>query len=710
MQEYFNKKNDIANQEQLPSYFNSVVSAEQEVEKATKVIQQEVGEFDNEKGYAPIVELIPLEPLKKGVYGRFYCYLKKSDYESFKEKFTIFNLKDFGSEDFYQRDKDGRIIAINQDELLDRYAKIKQSLKEMADGNKSFSIEVEYDKNLADWADAWNNRDDYNREGQVIDVSAGAQFLRFSSNAGALAEWDPKKGQGHIKGEAHAELILAAAHVSTTFYQPDRSGWQLKFIINDKNKEANLGVLRSKIDTSQTGFAGASANIEGNLQFVVSDGQQKIMGGRAPLSHLEERQRGVLVETDKGSPSTSEVSVELFAGVKAGGTFGGALQWLKPFDSLIDHLPDMLRTFGLDAVLSGDKVLDKVLESRDQLTGKTAEKGEFTDFAAFNLGAEVQAGVGLSGDFAFWFERGKFKFHIAAGVCLGPGAKGSAQGEVSPKQFTEFAIWAVYQLYGMDYHHFKIFDKDAFRALTYILLMGGESVYEGYFKKMEDDFSIVLEDFKNFIKEIGADISGAVETSNKRNQFAELINRTPSNVYAFTPEGKGIALYLLVQEGSYDRIDLNNHRLASVINNSENGPFPLPDTGHERKKAVLIILSSIQTKREWVEVLVRMTASGDKIPAAMPEAQQVEHQEQVIRTFLQIGLDQDKKLDELITQLELRDFRETYRRLKEKPAFGYPFAPNCSKQYALFCDDNPWYTSLCHIVPQDPTIKHRMEP
>ena len=105
-----------------------------------------------------------------------------------------------------------------------------------------------------------------------------------------------------------------------------------------------------------------------------------------------------------------------------------------------------------------------------------------------------------------------------------------------------------------------------------------------------------------------------------------------------------------------------------------------------------------------------MTPSGEKITSAMPEHQLVEHQEQVIRNFLQIGLDQDKKLDELISRLNLRDFRETYRRLKDKPAFGYPFAPNCTKQYALFCDDNPWYTSLCHILPQDPTIRHLLEP
>ncbi|HBA8577257.1 TPA: hypothetical protein J1160_004893, partial [Escherichia coli] len=199
----------------------------------------------------------------------------------------------------------------------------------------------------------------------------------------------------------------------------------------------------------------------------------------------------------------------------------------------------------------------------------------------------------------------RFKFRIAAGVCLGPGAKGSAGGEVSPAQFIEFAVWAVYQLYGMDYRHFKVFEKNSFLALTYILIMGGLPVYERYYKEMEDDARKVFEDFRKFVKGISDDITDAVEASNKRNQFAESINRSPSDVYTFTPEGKGIALYLLVQDGYYDRIDINNHRLVSVIDNSENGLFPLPDTGHERKKAVLTILSSIQTRREWGEVLVR---------------------------------------------------------------------------------------------------------
>lgn len=67
-------------------------------------------------------------------------------------------------------------------------------------------------------------------------------------------------------------------------------------------------------------------------------------------------------------------------------------------------------------------------------------------------------------------------------------------------------------------------------------------------------------------------------------------------------------------------------------------------------------------------------------------------------------------MDELINRMEMRDFEEVYKRLKSKPAFGYPFAPNCTRQYALHCDENLWYSSLCYIVPEDPTIKYRLEP
>lgn len=110
LQEYYNKKKDIADREQLSGYFDAVVTSEMAVEKATDAVRQEVGEFDERKGYTSIVELIPLEPLRKCIYGRFYCYIKQTDYESFNDRLTIFNFKDFGQGIF--------MSGMKMDELL----------------------------------------------------------------------------------------------------------------------------------------------------------------------------------------------------------------------------------------------------------------------------------------------------------------------------------------------------------------------------------------------------------------------------------------------------------------------------------------------------------------------------------------------------------------------------------------------------------------
>lgn len=171
----------------------------------------------------------------------------------------------------------------------------------------------------------------------------------------------------------------------------------------------------------------------------------------------------------------------------------------------------------------------------------------------------------------------------------------------------------------------------------------------------------------------------------------------------FTPEGKGASLYVLTGDGAYDYIDYQNQ-----------GDGFLPDTNHNRKKAVLTILSSIQTQREWLKVLTRMTPNGMVSPLAKKskeaEIKVVKENEEIIRKSLQVGFARDKEFDGLINKLALQDFKETYNRLRKKPAFGYPFSPNCSKQYFLHCDDSPFYSSLCHFLPADPTIKNRLKP
>lgn len=270
------------------------------------------------------------------------------------------------------------------------------------------------------------------------------------------------------------------------------------------------------------------------------------------------------------------------------------------------------------------------------------------------------------------------------------------EGEINPELFMEFAVWVIYQLYGMDYKHWVIIEEEAFKALGYILLMDQEKKYQEYYDKAMDEFKNVLEDFSGFVNKTFAEIMTARDQSAKRNKFASEINSSPGNVYLYSPEAKGSALYILTLDGAYDRIDINNQ-----------GDGFIPDTNHERKKAVLFILSSIQTKREWKKVLTRITAMGTVYPGN--EDAIVKMAQKNIRIFLQTGIDSDDELDDIIDKLELRDFDELVSRLKEKPTYGYSFSPNCSKQYKLHCDDNPFYNSLCHFVPVEPQYQQKWE-
>ncbi|MCH2697896.1 hypothetical protein OGY14_02050 [Citrobacter sp. Cpo073] len=688
---------DTANKDRLPELEKEISKAEGELQTATKNLQQELGEFREESGYKPIIELIPIEDVKKKAFGRFYSYIKEEDYKKFEEKFTVISVDDFSGDKIFTKDKDNNIIGIDIKSLSEKLKAARVKIKQMMDRTMIVSANIKYEDTLTEWASVWNDKT-YNKTGEYIDVSAGAQFMRLTANASTFNSWNPDTGQAQIKSEAQAELTVFSGKVTSTIYVPDRTGWPLKFMINDKD-EANIGVLRAKIDGELTGYVGASAKVEANLQFVTHNNKQLLMGNRTKSSTFAERKEGVKVKGNKGKAKKGlEVKAEAFGGAKVGASLGGTLQWLKPFTSLVAEIPAMLRKLGLDPELMLDSAtMAKSIQLRQENDKKKDDHlGTFQNFGSLKVGGEVQLGAGASGEFRVRFVKGRFRFHIHGSLCLGPGAKGLLEGEINPELFMEFAVWVIYQLYGMDYKHWVIIEEEAFKALGYILLMDQEKKYQEYYDKAKAEFDNVLEDFTDFIKSTFADIMMARDQSAKRNKFASEINSNPGNVYLYSPEAKGAALYILTLDGAYDRIDINNQ-----------GDGFIPDTNHERKKAVLFILSSIQTKREWKKVLTRITAMGTVYPGN--EDAIVKMAQKNIRIFLQTGIDSDDDLDDIIDKLELRDFDELVSRLKEKPTYGYSFSPNCSKQYKLHCDDNPFYNSLCHFVPVEPQYQQKWE-
>lgn len=690
---------DTANKDRLPELEKEISKAEGELQTATKNLQQELGEFNEESGYKPIVELIPIENVKKKAFGRFYSYIKEEDYKEFESKLTVISVDDFNGNNIFTKDKDNNIIGIDIKELSGKLKSAKEKIKQMMDRTMTVDANIKYEQTLTEWAEAWNEKK-YNHTGEYIDVSAGAQFMRLTANASTLNSWNPDTGQAKIKGEAQAELTVFSGKVTSTIYVPDRTGWPLKFMINDTD-EANIGVLRAKVDGELTGYVGASAKVEANLQFVTHNNKQLLMGNHTKSSTFAERKEGVKVKGNKDKAKKGlEVKAEAFGGAKVGASLGGTLQWLKPFTSLVAEIPSMLRKLNIDPELMlGASAMDKLIELQNQKGNdkkKEEHLGEFQDLGSLKVGGEVQLGAGASGEFRVRFVKGKFRFHMHGSLCLGPGAKGLVEGEITPDLFMEFAVWVIYQLYGMDYKHWVIIEEEAFKALWYILLMDKEKKYKEYYDKMKAEFDNVSKDFSDFVKSTFTDIMTARDQSAKRNEFAFEINSDPGKVYLYSPEAKGTTLYLLTLDGAYDRIDINNQ-----------GDGIIPDTNHERKKAVLFILSSIQTKREWKKVLTRITADGTVYPGN--EDAIVKMAQKNIRIFLQTGIDSDDELDNIIDKLELRDFDELVSRLKEKPTYGYSFAPNCSQQYKLHCDDNPFYRSLCHFVPVEPQYQQKWE-
>ena len=206
----------------------------------------------------------------------------------------MISVDDFSGDKIFTKDKDNNIIGVDIKSLSEKLKAARVKIKQMMDRTMIVSANIKYEDTLTEWASVWNGKD-YKKIGEYIDVSAGAQFMRLTANASTFNSWNPDTGQAQIKGEAQAELTVFSGKVTSTIYVPDRTGWPLKFMINDKD-EANIGVLRAKIDGELTGYVGASAKVEANLQFVTHNNKQLLMGNRTKSSTFAERKEGVKVK------------------------------------------------------------------------------------------------------------------------------------------------------------------------------------------------------------------------------------------------------------------------------------------------------------------------------------------------------------------------------------------------------------------------------
>ncbi len=130
----------------------------------------------------------------------------------------------------YSKDKNGKTVIsgsnLAEQVMALEWPKIKLELRDVLKWSGSdFDLDkLKSDFVLFDWAESWSNSQfSGTRElNESLDLSRGAQFMRFASNVGASGEFDVAKGTAAFKGEATAALTVATGKVSYTAYVPDR--------------------------------------------------------------------------------------------------------------------------------------------------------------------------------------------------------------------------------------------------------------------------------------------------------------------------------------------------------------------------------------------------------------------------------------------------------------------------------------------------------
>jgi hypothetical protein len=658
-----------------------VETAERELEEIRKELQKKLGDL-SVKGmsYDDVVELIPVlgqSKSKGGIKPTRFAYVRKAYFDQIENglKLHVVSLKGSdkkgGAKSIYTTDKKGN-TQIDMKKLTQQLSalqkpKAKLDLQKVMKwmGSDFDPDTLNKDVTLFDWAESWTQRLDGNdgeeleQTGQQgdktnVDVTGGAQFMRFVSNVGMNAEFDPKKRQAVFKGEAKSSLALASGVITRKFYAPDRIGWKLAMQLDD-GQQINLGMLRLCGEAELSGFAGASLQLEAQLQVVTNGNQQALVGQSGNrLPRFKERQKAG-IKFYKAMDAKDEglhLGGEVFAGARLEGSLKGTLQWLKP-----NPPPDPA------------KLLPPILKST----------GRYTDFCTIGSSIAGLAGAGAGGKFYCTFLNGKFCFHVAASLCWGVGAKGGFIAEVDANTIGEFGAWLVYQLYSLDYGFFEAVNREAFEAYSYLCVLKtniGESIYQGS-KWLFDAPEDVARAFRQILHGVLDASRKDMDASEGRNRLAKNIIKFKQDLLLYTPEAKGIVLYLLTRHGKIDHIDPDNRTLMG-------------DVYKDRKYAIICVMTSIQTVAEWTQVLVHMTSDGTSLVGRRAAADVVREQEEHLIRFLQEGYNRDEDMTNAKRALEI-----VYNRLKKTSTVGY----------ALDMNDSLYYR--CHTGPTDNSLPNR---
>lgn len=207
----------------------------------------------------------------------------------------------------------------------------------------------------------------------------------------------------------------------------------------------------------------------------------------------------------------------------------------------------------------------------------------FKPMVSIGASVAVNLGAGLSGELHISLEGGRLMFRCKAQAVLGVGAKGGMIGVVGFDTMLDFIMYVYHQLKDNNFSYLQFMDESAFHFVTGAVLLIIEKGIDGVLA-----IGSVAQAAVNAIQ---SDLAGA----NEAEEFAKKIKSKPSVLFFASPEAKGAILYRLSERYTFS---FEEHQEA----------------------AILTVVSTMQTQREWEQVVERITRTGQKSSRAAGEA------------------------------------------------------------------------------------------
>lgn len=531
------------------------------------------------------VGLMELIEVRGGMKGVRYIYVRSDQIDSKWRRYPLENSdKKTGGKSFVisetYTDNEGNTRTrekIDYDKLKTQISKVKpKMLKAEQD------LLEQHTGILGQWARDMNDSLKHSPyQGERFGFDAQSQLMRWTYGAGLTEELNPfevdfrnqgkkikKEAATSGKASAYASLALAESKSKLTLSLPDIHGITMTYPLKPEmgGGMGSLGVLRFDFELTLAGSVGASLGVELGVS-VKSNWAKGVPGSSGDGTAPAPGQRKIdISQVVKEPEATGELTV--FAGAQASANLSGAIKWLNPDN----------------------------------------EKKGYSELAKVSAGVTGQIGVGWSGTFRFSYENGKVQVLARGGMCWGGGGKGSVAFDIDGKAIiTDFLPFLTYMLRNADY--VKLSDKViregdfyAFCALPLLITIYG----------IDNLKTVTWSQTNRLLVELDKSWS---DKEKRVKLMSEILNTQGDCLKYSPPESKGAAIASLIEHNFWDEV-------ASPASNAQTECEGLAMFS-ARKRAVLLCLRWIQSKREYENVMQHLSKDFNAVGSWQENQQDV---------------------------------------------------------------------------------------